>query len=157
MLCFFGPARWPYMPPSTCSANLLPRFVRLFRFLPVDRCFQLAREVESCTLPWLCERLDLPLDHPAVRAILQTPTAHGGLSLLRLHLEALLRCISGLLALPVEGAPLTPAETGHCSSSRLTVVNAPASSAHLLPHHRAAHLRRLVYEALAQDLVHRCP
>ena len=81
--------------------NLLPRYVHLFRFMPVDRSLQLARSVDDRVLPWLQEQLDLPLSDPAVRILLQTPCAHGGLSLLRLHHEALLHCISGLLALPV--------------------------------------------------------
>ena len=70
--------------------NLLPRFVHFFRFLPVDRSLQLAREVDALLLPWLQDRLDLPTS-PEARVILQTPTAHGGLSLLRLHHGALLR------------------------------------------------------------------
>ena len=103
------------MGPTTIAAhaslhvlrtNLLPRFVHLFRFLPIDRSLQLAREVDARVLAWLQDSLDLPLTSPPVRLILQTPTAHGGLSLLRLHHEALLHCISGLLALPVEGVPL---------------------------------------------------
>ena len=138
--------------------NLLPRFVHLFRLLSVDRCLQLTREIDSCTLPWLCEHLDLPLPHPAVRPILQTPTAHGGLSLLRLHLEALLHCITGILALPVEGVPLMPVETDSLTSAtallqRLARINAPTATAHLLPHRRAAHLRRLA----RQPTCCRCP
>ena len=96
------------------------------------------------------------------QVILQAPTAHGGLSLLRLHHEALLHCISGLLALPAEGVPLTPTEQDSLTLATailqlLTGVNAPAVSAHLLPHRRAAHLRRVVYDALALTLVTDCP
>ena len=133
--------------------NLLARFVHMFRFLPVDRSLQL---VDERLLPWLQEQLDLPLAHPAVRIILQTPCAHGGLSLLRLQHEALLHCISGLLALPVEGVPLTPVE---CDSLTLAtaVLLRLIATAHLLPHRRPAHLRRLVYEALAQQLTDACP
>ena len=142
--------------------NLLPRFVHLFRFLPVDRSLQLARSIDERLLPWLQEQFDLPLAHPAVRIILQTPCAHGGLSLLRLHHEALLHCISGLLALPVEGVPLTPVECDSLTLAsavllRLTGVDAPKVTAHHLPHRRPAHLRRLVYEALAQQLTVACP
>ena len=142
--------------------NLLSRFVHLFRFLPVDRSLQLAREVDDRILPWLQESLDLPLASPPVRIILQTPTAHGGLSLLRMHHEALLHCISGLLALPAEGVPLTLPEQDSLTLAvaalhRLTGVQAATATAHLLPHRRAAHLRRLVYESLARSLVDSCP
>ena len=99
---------------------------------------------------------------PDVRVILQAPCAHGGLSLLRLHHEALLHCISGLLALPVEGVPLTPTELDSLTLAtaalhRLTGIHAVTSTAHLLPHRRAAHLRRVVYEALAKRMVDSCP
>ena len=142
--------------------NLLPRFVHLFRFLPVDRSLQLARNVEEHILPWLQEQLDLPLTAPDVRIVLQTPCSHGGLSLLRLHREALLHCISGLLALPVEGVPLTPVERDSLTLAtaalcRLTGVDALSATAHLPPHRRPAHLRRLVYEALAQRMTAACP
>ena len=151
------------MPPCTCFARtFFPRYIHLFRFLPVDRSLQLAREVDSRLLPWLQDRLDLPLDSPQVRVIRQTLTAHGGLSPLRLHHEALRHCISGLLALPAKGVPLTPTEHDSLTLAtavlqRLAGVNAPGVAAHLLPHRRAAHLRRVVYEALLQTLVTECP
>ena len=47
----------------------------------------------------------MPLHDAATVSILRTPPAFGGLSLLCLHIEALLLCISGLLDLPVEGIP----------------------------------------------------
>ena len=70
--------------------------------------------------------------------------------------------ISALLALPAEGVPLTPTELGSLTLAtavlqRLTGVNAAQATARLLPHRRAAHLRRVVYDALAKNLVDVCP
>ena len=80
---------------------------------------------------------------------------------LPLHLEALLHCISGLLALPVEGVPMVPVELDSLNLAtailaRLPGVMAFAATAHLLPHRHPSHLRTVTPAALRHAIAARC-
>ena len=86
-------------------ANLLPRYVHIFLFLPLRLTLPFARQLDTELRTWVETALDLQLRTPQCHAILVAPPKWGGLGITTLEVDALLHCYCGYVALPAAQEP----------------------------------------------------
>ena len=143
--------------------NLAPRYVHIFRFLPLRLTLPFARQLDTELRTWVEAALDLRLGTPQCHSILTTPPKWGGLGITTFEVDALPHCCSGHIALPDAREPtsnateadsiLMPQEELH----RLLRKDPLGCVSHLLPHRRARALRQETLQALAVAVVDLCP